>query len=460
MIAPNDTEINWEWSVIATAVVDPASVEAAENLLPSDFTRANQIVWAAILNLRAHNSLDLRSLGNVLETSPDWERVSPEESPADYLAQVMTYRGSNMPAYVAAVLERSTRRKLRSYAALIASEAEDTGRPFEQILDQAENRILTLRRNRTANDMTMADVMAVFAPRFEGLVNGSVKPCWEPEVQAIRDLVDYLEETDFMINAARPGEGKSSLMRFEFYQAARKRGRSVAILNYENDPMEYARYFLAMETGIDSKKIRRPTLLSDIEKAMVKSAIQTIAQLPIRVVTTERTASAAVAKARKLVTQDKVSLIGVDYIQLLNNGLDNRVNDVSLTTAKLRAFALDHKVPVIANAQLSRDIERRGQDSEPRLDDLRESGSIEQDATIVMFPRPVRTPSAAVLEMFPENFDEITGQLLNTRPRAIPVIFHVLKNRNGTIGVSDPVKWCKHLDIYQTIQRGAMGGQR
>jgi replicative DNA helicase len=252
----------------------------------------------------------------------------------------------------------------------------------------------------------------------------------------------------------------SSWMRYEFYQAARKHGRSVGILNYENDPLEYARYFLAIETAIDSKKIRRPSLLSEREKGRIREAAQTLSRLPIRVVTTERNVNAAIAKARKMVVQDKITLLGVDYVQLLNNGIENRVNDVSMTTGRLRAFALDYHVPVIANAQLSRDIERRGEASEPRLDDLRESGSLEQDATLVMFPRPVRNPSVSVLEMFPENFDEASGQLLNTRPRAVPVIFHVLKNRNGTTGVSDPVKWCKHLDTYQTLSRESTAGRR
>lgn len=456
MIMQRDAEINWEWSVVATAIVDPASMEAAEELLPSDFTGVNQIVWAELLNLRSLNAIDLRSIGNALSNCPDWIRVSPEITPADYLAEAMAFRGSNMPAYVAAVIDRSTRRTLRRYAALIATEAEDTGLPIEQILDRAENQILSLRRNHNGNDLSMADIMAIFSPRFEGMIDGTIKPCWEPEVQAIRQVIDYLEETDFMVNAARPGEGKSSWMRYEFYKAARDQGRSVAILNYENDPLEYARYFLAIETGIDSKKIRKPTLLSAREKERIRAATQALARLSIRVVTTERNVNAAVAKARKLVAQDHITLLGVDYIQLLNNGVENRVNDLTLTTGRLRQFALDFHVPVIANAQLSRDIERRGADSEPRLDDLRESGSIEQDATVVMFPRPIRSPSPALLSMFPENYDE-NHVLMNTRPRALPVYFHILKNRNGTIGVSDPVKWCKHLDTYQTLERGALG---
>lgn len=160
--------------------------------------------------------------------------------------------------------------------------------------------------------------------------------------------------------------------------------------------------------------------------------------------------------ARRMAAKDGIALLGVDYIQLINNGSDNRANDIALTTGTLRQFSLEYHIPVIANAQLSREIERRGRDengmAEPELSDLRESGAIEQDSTIVMFPRPQRTPSAAVLAMFPENKDE-GGHLLD-RPRAIPTTFYVKKNRNGSTGPTDPVLWLKHTGEYRTLERG------
>ncbi len=93
------------------------------------------------------------------------------------------------------------------------------------------------------------------------------------------------------------------------------------------------------------------------------------------------------------------------------------------------------------------------------LADLRDSGSIEQDATVVQFPRPQRNPSGQVLSLFDENIDE-NGHLMLNRPKAVPVTFHVAKNRNGQTGPSDPVKWCKHTDTYQTLTRGTLPGER
>jgi replicative DNA helicase len=286
-----------------------------------------------------------------------------------------------------------------------------------------------------------------------------VDAAWTPKVQGIKDVIDYMEAEDFMTVAARPGEGKSSYMRYEFYNAA-KRGASVGILNYENSPIEYLRYFLGIETGIDTHKLKNPRLLTQQDKEDVRTGIERLSHLKIRIDTTQRTASSMIRSARRMAAKDNITLLGVDYIQLINNGSDNRATDIGLTTGTLRQFALDYHIPVIANAQLSRDIERRSRDDngnvEPELSDLRESGAIEQDSTIVMFPRPQRNPSAQVLALFPENREGGIGRLLD-RPRAIPTTFYIKKNRNGNTGPTEPILWLKHTGEYRTLERGVLG---
>lgn len=452
-----NVELNWEFSVIATVITDSAAMETASRLFPSDFTNENQIVWTEIVNLYSRNgTVDFRSLANALENCPDWQRVSPEKTPSDYLSEVLSFRGTNIEAYVNHVEENSTRKQLRRYAALIAVEAEDTNRPIEAIITSAENRILTLRRNRKADHMTMYDVIALFTERFNGMLSGTIRPAWEPDVQAIRDIVDYAEGEDFIVCAARPGDGKTAWSRYELYQFVARTGKPGAVLNYENSPLEYARYILALVTGIDSRKIKYPARLTENEKERIRAAAQHIAQVPLHIVSPkDRTVHAAAAEARRLVSQYGIEMLVVDYVQLINNGLDNRVSDLTLTTGELRKFALDYKVPVIANAQLSREIERRGVNSEPQLSDLRESGSLEQDATIIIVPRPNPRTTPAVLRYYPENYDD-DGILMVDRPRVIPVNFYVLKNRNGKTGMSDPVSWYKHINKYQTLQRNSI----
>ena len=144
----------------------------------------------------------------------------------------------------------------------------------------------------------------------------------------------------------------------------------------------------------------------------------------------------------------------VDYIQLVDNGKDSKVQDVSLTSQTLRGMAMANRlnIPIICAAQLSREIERRGARSLPQLSDLRESGSLEQDASTVIFPREDWwDPAEREIRRFPENVDPFSGRLL-PKIRAVPVRFHVKKNRNGPVGVSAQVKWAKHTGGYFTLE--------
>lgn len=458
MVTTERTELDWERSVIATAVAHPAAIADAEDLLPSDFSGPNQIAWAELLALHARGGLEPRALINALRSAPDWEQRSAGMRVEDYLAEVLTFRGTAMPTYVEMVLNSSIKRAVRRLLAAISAQAEDSTTSAADLLDYAETRLLALRRNRTDEGYTIQDLIGIFVPRMQAQLNGEVVASWTPKVQGIKDVIDYMEAEDFMTVAARPGEGKSSYMRYEFLHAA-KAGKSVGILNYENAPIEYLRYFLGIETGIDTHKLKNPHLLTEDDKQVIRTGLDTLSRLKIKIDTTPRTASHMIRAARRMAVKDKIELLGVDYIQLINNGSDNRANDIALTTGTLRQFALENHIPVIANAQLSRDIERRGQNEngmvEPELSDLRESGAIEQDSTIVMFPRPQRNPSAQVLALFPENLDGY-GRVLD-RPRAIPTTFYVKKNRNGNTGPSSPILWLKHTGQYRTLERGTLG---
>lgn len=203
-----NTALDWERSVIATAVQDPNSMEEAGDLLPADFTGPNQIAWAEVLALHARAGLDRRSLINALSSCPDWERMSGGVRVEDYLAEVLTFRGTNMAHYVEMVVDRSVKRALRRHAALIAAEAEDNSKSAQELLDFAEQKILALRRNRTDNELTMQDLIGIFVPRLDRQLAGHEEAAWAPHVQAIKDVIDYMEPEDFMTVAARPGEGK------------------------------------------------------------------------------------------------------------------------------------------------------------------------------------------------------------------------------------------------------------
>lgn len=448
--------IVWEKSLIGTVLADPKAMVEAEVLIPSDFTGANQMIWAEMMSLSARDALDTMSLTNAIKTSVDLPRITSDVGNVeDYIADVIRMRGPSVGEYVDRVLDNAMRKTIRRNAALIAAEADNNLQTAEELLDYAEKTILAVRRNRTDQGMTMADLFGMFIPRMDGYIAGTIKPAWTPNTQALKDIITFAEETDFITIAARPGDGKSSFMRFEAYKMAQA-GNFVLMFNMENDPAEYARHFLALHTGIDSLKLKDPTSLTQGEIAHVKEAADELMRMPLKIVTMPAPTVNQIAQvARRQIAEHNAKMVCVDYIQLVRNGHENRVQDLSETTGVLRGLALQMKVPVMAAAQLSREIERRGASAEPQLADLRDSGSIEQDSTIVSFLRQYwNSTSHPRAGMFRENLDE-SGRLLPL-PKAVPIAHYVLKNRNGATGVSTPIKWTKSVGKFETLQRGTV----
>jgi len=449
--------MSWEKSVIGTVLMDRPAMQAAELLIPSDFTGPNQIIWGEIQALNNQEALDVRALINKLQGSPDWERVS-DIGIETYITDCLTYRGQSIETYVHEVMNDSVRRAVRRNAALIAAEAEGNRRTADDLLDFAEQKILSLRRNRTDEGMSLGDLMGVFIPRLEGIREGTVVPGWVPKIQAIRDRIVYFDQTDYITIAARPGDGKSSVLRYEAYMGAKDRDHPIGtvIYNLENDSNEYAKFMISMHTGIDSKLLKNPRLLSREQLERVREAASQLSSLPIYIVQAAGwSVQQIVRSARRYIAEKQVSLVMVDYVQLIRNGDDNRVQDISISTAALRALALNQNVPVAQAAQLNRAIETRNhEDAEPKLSDLRDSGTLEQDSSVVIFSRQEKATQDE-LAQFPENVDPRTRRML-PELKAVPVKYYVAKNRNGSIGVSSPVKWIKSTNTFQSLEPRAL----
>jgi replicative DNA helicase len=182
----------------------------------------------------------------------------------------------------------------------------------------------------------------------------------------------------------------------------------------------------------------------------VLEASRMLSSLPLFIITLGAPkVSEIISIASSRITREGTKRIAVDYLQLINNGNENRVQDVSQTSGGLRGIALRYHVPVIAASQMSRDIVRRGEDAEPQLSDLRESGSIEQDATMVLFPINVwRNPSERDLMRYPEN---VVNGRLKPQIKAMPIRLKAEKNRNGSTGKSEPILWVKSTNEFRTL---------
>lgn len=449
-----DIAIGWERALLGTILHDPQAMSEAEMLMPSDFIGGHQLIWAEMLALHHREALDYRAVVESLRGQDNLDSVAPimgEDGGEDYLDHLLTYRGGAVREYVDQVSSASLKRELGRVAALIRIDAENERMDAQEAADEAERRLLQLRRTRGVDEGTpLSSVISVFNSRVEGMREGTIQPAWTPSIDPIRNIVQFVDQDDFVVIAARPGEGKSSVMRYEFVKAA-EAGMPVLLFNLENGELEYAKFAISMRTGINSDKLKDPRLLRPDEIDMVRQASGELAQLPLYIKTMGSPSIKEINRvANQHVSRHKVQLIGLDYVQLVRNGISRRVDDVSETTGVLRGMAINYKTPIIANAQLSREIEHRGNNANPVLADLRDSGSLEQDATMVWFQRFFWwEPSTVQLGIFRENVDPDGGVRLPAK--AVPVRTFILKNRNGGVGTTQPYLWVKATNNFKPI---------
>ena len=444
--------------VLGTAIEDPSTIEEISKLRMSDFEGLHRNLFTVIMNLHEEGAL---SYGSVVEQLRDEGLLAligdNEKTGEEYLRELVGLADSRgIKAYVRKIEEEAVRRSALQVLALLATEVKSTDKNINEVMDEAEKRIFNLRR-RTVEDegLMFGDIVSTYLPYLNGLREGTIRPAWIPPLKAVRDLVQYVNRTDFVVLAGRPGDGKSSLLRYDALRTAMDEGKQVVTFNLENDPFEYTKFGIAALANINSAKLKTPEALSEVEFGRVREAAQTLASLPWKIITLSRPGVLEIDRIARKQVAEGAKLIQVDYLQLISNNMRNRVEDLANTTGTLRGIALKTQVPVIAACQLSRAIEVRG-DEEPRLSDLRESGSIEQDATQVWFIRSMwqRPPTTNEITdrrfYFPENFHQ--GHMVRDVIQAVPVRVWVKKNRNGPIGMTGPIKWTMSTGRFESLR--------
>jgi replicative DNA helicase len=441
----------WERALIGTALSDPARMEDAADILPTDLTGSHQLIWAEMIHLHRGGNLGPRALIEAMREAKTLASVGFVDTSKgeQYITELLSYRGDEMPEYVERVIQAATKRNLRDAAALIRAEAMDENITAEEALANAETRVIALRRQRRNDGLSSGDLMSMFSTRRQRQVDGTFIPAWTPKIQAIREVVGWYEEKDYVIIAGRPGDGKSTVLRYELGMAAWEDNTPTLLVNMENSEMEIAINLISMVSGVSKSRLKNGTL-TEAEMEAVRQAQDGWAAAPFYVETLAGPSGRQVtAAARKYISKFGIKLMGVDYVQLMTNGVKEAVRDVSMSSLALRAISMSFSVPVLAAAQMSRAIEQRGENADPKLSDLRESGSLEQDATSVIFTRPIwNNPSSAQLATIPEN--RMGGGVIVSK--AVPMRFIVAKNRNGPLGISKDVLFLKDRNSYQTLE--------
>ncbi|WP_313187146.1 replicative DNA helicase [Lacrimispora sp.] len=382
--------IEAEQSVIGSMLMDrDAIITASEIVTAGDFYQHQYgIMFEAMQELFNENlPVDLVTLQNRLKVKD----VPPEVSSLDFVRDIITTvpTSANIKSYANIVRDKAVLRRLIKANEEIANTCYAGKEPLETIMAVTEKTIFDLLQNRSSGDFVPIRQVAMNvlekieeASKNQGTVTGIPT--------GFIDL-DYktsgLQPSDFVLIAARPSMGKTAFVLNLVDHIAVKKGLPCMVFSLEMSKEQLVNRMLAMESNVDSQKLRTGTL-SDSDWDAVVEGIGVIGNSKLIIDDTPGISIGELrSKCRKMKLEYGLSVVIIDYLQLMSGsgkGGDNRQQEISEISRSLKALAREMNAPVIALSQLSRACETRP-DHRPMLSDLRESGAIEQDADVVMF---------------------------------------------------------------------------
>jgi len=377
-----------EQSVLGSLLIDrDAVIRIASFLKPGDFySSGNGLIYEAILDL--YNRRVPPDFVTIVDELTRRERLQ-DVGGISYLTELINAVPTAVHIeYYGHIVERTaTLRRLIDAGATIVSIGYDDSVEIEDALDRSERAIFDVSQHRTVRDFVgIGEVLETYFDKLDTIQQHRGEVVGVPTGFADLDkLTGGLQRSDLVILAARPSVGKSSLQLGIAHNAAVRHGKTIGIFSLEMSAEQLVQRLLAMETGVDSHRLRLG-FIDDSEWDQISRAFGRLAEANIFIDDTPGISSMELrSKSRRLMAERGLDLVIVDYLQLMQGRRsENRVQEVSEISRSLKGLARELNIPVLALAQLSRAVESRT-DHRPVLSDLRESGSIEQDADIVMF---------------------------------------------------------------------------
>ncbi len=435
---PHDTTA--EQAVIASMIISRDAISVAREILTADdfYNRAYGAIFQGILDLSdSDGTVDFVTLSNKLRENS----VSPEYCSVSFIGGIVSSVPSsgNIQAYANIVRDKSLLRKTIKTAETIANRCYQANDSVDVIMDDAEREIFKLSQDsRRSGDFVPISDAVIRA--FESIHEASLS---QGNVTGLRtgftDL-DYrtagLQNSDLILIAARPAMGKTAFALSMAEYIAVKNRIPTAVFSLEMNDIQLVKRMMAMDSNIDLHKITVGELTTSEWKSLVES-VQNIGESKLFLIDnmSGNTINDICSKCRKLKIEQDLGLVIIDYLQLINgNGRqENRQQEVSNISRSLKALARELNIPVVALSQLNRGLESR-EDKRPKLQDLRESGAIEQDADIVMFLYR----------------DEVYHESEDNKGKAELII---AKHRNGETGTIQ-LAWLGQYTRYANAQFG------
>jgi replicative DNA helicase len=396
LVQPHSTEA--EMSVLGSMMLDPDAVEkVTEMLQPDDFYHpAHQILYRAMSSMRERNqAIDLLTVQEELRRLGQLEEVGGVPALVNLLESVPT--AANAEHYARIVKEKSTLRRLLRAAHEIIRLVEEPELEVQQIVDQAEQAVYRVAEQGQSREFAevgnlVMSVIGHFEERQHHLREhpGDFLMGVSTGFRELDWILSGLHPSELIILAARPSVGKTSLaVNIAEHIAIRER-KPVAIFSLEMSAEQLVQRMLCSQAGVSAQRLRRLQLTLD-EWQLITRAADRLFAAPIYIDDTSSLSPIEMrAKCRRLKARlhdRQLGLIVVDYLQLMrssNRRVENRNQEIGEIARALKQIAREFSVPVLVLSQLSRSVERR-ENKRPMLSDLRDSGSIEAEADVVLF---------------------------------------------------------------------------
>ena len=380
--------IEAEQSVIGSMIIDKSAIaQVAEKLTEDDFYReGHKIIYKSIFEMFKNDmAVDLVTLLEYLKSTDQLEKAGGVTYITEVSSSVPTT--ANLSSYIKIVEEKSILRRLIKASTAIIEDSYNKQGEVEGVLDLAEKKIFDIAEKRSTSDFeALSDVLERGFLEIERLFNNKGQITGVPSGFTDLDAkTSGFQKGDMVLIAARPSMGKTTFALNIAENAALREGKSVVIFSLEMPKEQLAYKLLCSEANVDMLKLRTGNL-DDKDWENIARATGPLSKAKIYI---DDTAGVTVmemrSKCRRLKMEYGIDLILIDYLQLMSgSSSENRQQEVSEISRSIKALAKEMECPVIALSQLSRAPEQRA-DHRPMLSDLRESGSIEQDADLVMF---------------------------------------------------------------------------
>lgn len=391
-IPPQAVEI--EQAVLGAMLIEHGAATIALQMLKAEdfYKQAHQHIYQTLSNLyERDNPLDLLTVENELKDQNLLDSVGG----AGYLSDLtrMVSSSANIEYHAQIITEKAIKRNLIVNCTDVIKESYDSSTDAYDVLDDAEQRIFDLANQKSKSSaQPVADVLKDTLAYLENMRGKKYGITGVPSGLQVDQMTAGWQKGDLIIIAARPSMGKTAFVLTAARNAAMHLDEnlktSVAIFSLEMSNQSLVQRLLTMEARVRADEARKGTLNDDHFKDLIEAAGRLFSSQIFIDDTPAITLMELRTKARRLKSEHDIGIIIVDYLQLMqgstrDNG--NREQEIASISRGLKSLAKELDVPVIALSQLSRAVEQRGGDKRPQLSDLRESGSIEQDADVVIF---------------------------------------------------------------------------